>query len=377
VPAVRAADKQDSPLYRHMPALDGFRGIAILWVLSLHLPGQMEPGANPIARRGALGVELFFAISGFLVTRSLYQCIARASRSGAGTKATVRDFLARRVARIWPPYFLMVGVAFLGLMFDPTFRENSRGIASVFWTYPAFLANYVIPTHEPALSLTVMWSLCFEEQFYVLLIAMYLLSGMDRLAAVIVLGALASIVARFAVALIQPEVFTPSVMQMQTHWRFDALAWGCLAWVFHERIARFWSRLSAPAVVANLILLVSALICVPRPATPLGEGLHYLVMGPVFAALVSALVFAPNFWLKRVLAWAPLALVGVISYEVYLTHVLVYRVLNRLNLNQWLILYYVISIALALAVGWVFHRAFGVPTQRWLRARLGPRPARA
>ena len=109
-----------------MPALDGLRAIAILWVIIHHLPGQLGPDANVIAKRGPVGVELFFAISGFLVTRSLYQCIERAAQQRRMTFAVVCDFAARRISRIWPPYFLALAGAFAGMMLDPTFRSNSR-----------------------------------------------------------------------------------------------------------------------------------------------------------------------------------------------------------------------------------------------------------
>jgi peptidoglycan/LPS O-acetylase OafA/YrhL len=93
-------------------------------------------------------------------------------------------------------------------------------------------------------------------------------------------------------------------------------------------------------------------------------------MAPVFAALVAALAFSPRFWLDRLLSWSPLALVGIVSYEIYLSHVVVFRVLDRLHLDRWLTLYYVICLTLSIAVGWLFHRLFGKPTQRVVRAWL-------
>ncbi len=363
-----------SVLARYMPALDGLRGIAILWVISLHLPGQMEPSANPVARRGAVGVELFFAISGLLVTRSLYQCVAEAARRGKSTFSVVRDFAARRISRIWPPYFLTLAAAFAGLLLDPTFRQHSDRIREVFWAYPTFAANYVIPTHEPSLSLTVMWSLCFEEQFYVLLLLMYLVAP-KRLSWLILVAALGSIVARFTAALCWPEVFHPelltnSVMQMETHWRFDALAWGCLGWIFHERIANFWQNTRHRELLQSLLLVGSVIVSVPRECGVVEHAALYLLMAPLFTGLVLALAFSPKFWLQRLLSWPPLAWVGVISYEIYLSHVVVYRTLNRLHLDRWLLVYYAVCVTLALAVGWAFHRVFGKPTQRWVRAWL-------
>jgi peptidoglycan/LPS O-acetylase OafA/YrhL len=356
-----------------MPALDGLRGIAILWVIAFHLPGQMtEPGANAIARRGTVGVELFFAISGFLVTRSLYQCVERAARQRGMTLAVLRDFAARRISRIWPPYFLALAVLFGGMLIDPTFRGNSEQIRQVFWAYPAFLANYVIPTHEPPLSLIVMWSLCFEEQFYVLLLLMYL-AGRKRLSWLIAAGAVASIAARFYAAEFHPEIFTKHVMTMQTHWRFDALAWGCLVWTYHQPLAAFWERMRYAPALQGLVLAAAVAVSAPMPTGAVGQSFQYLFMAPIFAVLVSALAFRPADWLTRLFAWAPLAFIGVISYEIYLTHSVVYRVVERLNPRPWSILEYALPVALAITAGWLFHRLFGKPTQRWFRDQLGGR----
>jgi peptidoglycan/LPS O-acetylase OafA/YrhL len=358
--------RRDTVLHRYMPALDGLRAVAILWVILHHLPGQLEGDANPIAIRGRVGVELFFAISGFLVTRSLYQCIERAAQQRGITLAVVRDFAARRISRIWPPYFLALAGAFAGMMLDPTFRSNSARIREAFWAYPAFLANYVIPSHEPPLSLIVMWSLCFEEQFYVLLVLMFV-AARKRLWWVIAAAAALSIAARMTAAVFYPQLFAKYVMQMQLHWRFDAIAWGCLVWVFHKPLAEFWERSRHVAMLAALLLAAAVAVSVPVPVGAAGQAVQYLFMAPIFAALVSALAFAPGAWVTRAFAWAPLVFIGIISYEIYLSHVVVYRVIERTYPRPWIGFEYAVSIAMAVAAGWIFHRAFGKPTQRWLR----------
>jgi peptidoglycan/LPS O-acetylase OafA/YrhL len=69
--------------------------------------------------------------------------------------------------------------------------------------------------------------------------------------------------------------------------------------------------------------------------------------------------------------------VGVVSYEIYLTHVVVYRVVERVHPRPWGGLEYVLVVVAAIAAGWVFHRVFGKPTQRWVRDRLAGRVAQA
>jgi peptidoglycan/LPS O-acetylase OafA/YrhL len=359
---------RESALYANFSALDGLRGIAILWVLSFHLPGQQPPFGNPVTNRGPLGVELFFAISGFLVTRSLHQCIARASRASLGPLRVLRDFLTRRVARIWPPYFLALAVAIAGMLLDPAFRERSMEARGILWSFFLFVANYEIPNHEPPLSLMVLWSLCFEEQFYVFLALLYLPAS-KRLAMCLFLAGVVSVALRLLAATFYPSLFPKFLtMQMQVHWRFDSLAWGCLVWLFHGRIIDFWSRTRHPDALRVLISLGSIAVCVPRSQGPVGQAVIYVLLAPMFAVLVGTLSLSSTFWLARLLSWRPLAFVGVISYEIYLSHVVVYRVLARLHIDQWRTFYYAFCVATSIGVASVFHRFFSKPSQTALRA---------
>jgi peptidoglycan/LPS O-acetylase OafA/YrhL len=345
------------------------RAIAIVWVISLHLPGQLPPLGNPITRRGHLGVEIFFAISGFLVTRSLHQCIVRAERSAGNTAAVARDFLTRRIGRIWPPYFVALLVAIGAMLIDPVLQRHLGVLRGMLWTYPAFLANYAIPYYDVPLSLLVLWSLCFEEQFYAFLVVGYLLVR-ERLARFLIISALLSLGARIAFAAFDPAVFQRSAMQMQLHWRFDALAWGCLAWLFHAPLERFLLRTRRRGAVEAAALLAALAVCIPLPKQPLTDALLYLAMAPCFAAVMVVVAFSPASATARLLAWPPLVFVGVISYEIYLSHITVYRLLSRLHLDGSHAVYYPLCVAVSLMVAAVFHHFFSKPAQRWISSRL-------
>ncbi len=195
--------QKDGALYRYLPALDGLRAVSILWVLSVHWPRNLPLSELGFVKRGAFGVEIFFAISGFLVTRSLQQCVVRAARERGTMGAVFRDFIVRRIARIWPPYFLAILVALAGMVFDGATRGNLVIFQPIAWSFPTFLANYTISRHYTPLSLLVMWSLCFEEQFYVILIVLYLI-GKKSLTKYIVGAALASIALRLFATALQP-----------------------------------------------------------------------------------------------------------------------------------------------------------------------------
>lgn len=367
------ADKTGA-LYAYLPALDGLRALSILWVLSVHWPGRLALRNTAFAERGALGVELFFAISGLLVTRSLHQCVVRAAKNGGGKSAIFRDFIVRRVARIWPPFFVALAFAFGVTFVDPSLRGNLPQLLPIAWTFPTFLSNYAIPTHGAPLSLFITWSLCFEEQFYIVLIVMYAL-GSTRLTRYIVAAAVLSVLWRLTVSLLWPSSMSEFIMQMETHYRFDAIAWGCLAWLYHEPIARFWRRLAHRRLLELVVVLASVTVCFFNPQNMALRAVWYVFLAPTFAALVCALCFSPGFWLSRLLSWAPFVVVGTVSYEIYLSHVTVFRVLSRLGAERIPALYYPLTFAAAIAAGWVFHRVFGRPAQRWVRGMFERRSA--
>src|ERR1039457_3059498 len=158
-----AAKSLDSALSR-IPALDGLRGLAILLVILCH--AYIFQGTNVyldktalknvwgLARFGWCGVELFFVLSGFLITSILFK-----------TKESpqyFKSFYGRRAVRIFPLYFAVLLIFYYGpISFFPAYRfEPSHKI----WFF-LYLANWKAG-FWPVDDLTLFWSLCVEEQFY-------------------------------------------------------------------------------------------------------------------------------------------------------------------------------------------------------------------
>lgn len=142
---------------RKIPAFDGFRGIGVLIVLLAHLP--MIAGApvynavwslNQTTRFGYICLDIFFAISGFFITRLLL-----AEKEATG-RISFRRFYERRALRIFPVYFLTVFVCFF------VFNINGPSMASLL-TYTFNIYHPLVPTPNP---LEHTWSLSVEEQFY-------------------------------------------------------------------------------------------------------------------------------------------------------------------------------------------------------------------
>src|SRR3989442_3323272 len=148
-------------MQQKIPQLDAVRGVAILLVI-LHNTSGKSPALHlqPLFGNGWMGVDLFFVLSGLLITGIL-----------ADTKQSqgyFKNFYARRCLRIWPLYyslilFIFVLVPFLRPSQAPAVFDRS----SPWWAYPFFLQNFLIPLPTMATGpLAVTWSLAIEEQFY-------------------------------------------------------------------------------------------------------------------------------------------------------------------------------------------------------------------
>jgi peptidoglycan/LPS O-acetylase OafA/YrhL len=224
-----ANDKADSGLkQRHLPALDGLRGVAILLVLAGHFYQRIffssEPGIamvfGRLAGAGGYGVELFFVLSGFLITGILLD--------NKDSPGSLRKFYVRRCLRIFPLYYLALTVIFVAL---PHFVEFDAGAQTIarqqlwVWTY---LVNWPsvgwIWDDSHIFLIGHFWTLCVEEHFYVFWpIVVYLLTRRNLTRSCLFLVGV-GLVSRLASALMGADC--PTVLQWPTLQKIDGLAIG-------------------------------------------------------------------------------------------------------------------------------------------------------
>jgi peptidoglycan/LPS O-acetylase OafA/YrhL len=192
-PDIDAAADSSIAARAHIPALDGLRGIAILLVIphNADIFSQSAPWLWPIAlvaHAGWIGVQLFFVLSGFLITRNLLD-----TRRDANY---LRSFYVRRALRIFPLYFLTL---FVGLVVLPHVVQFSPGALAShhnqvwLWT---FLSNWAQPYGLEVSGFSHFWSLAVEEQFYLVWPFVVLFAAGTRLFWVSVVVALAAFVSR-------------------------------------------------------------------------------------------------------------------------------------------------------------------------------------
>jgi peptidoglycan/LPS O-acetylase OafA/YrhL len=146
-------------MQQKLPQLDGVRGLAIFLVI-LHNTSTMKlPGLEGLVAYGWMGVDLFFVLSGFLITGILLD--ARNSLH------FYRNFYARRCLRIWPLYYSLLFFMFVAIpLVHPSLASKILDSSRPCWSYLLFLQNFL--TSSPNLAagpLGVTWSLAVEELF--------------------------------------------------------------------------------------------------------------------------------------------------------------------------------------------------------------------
>ena len=320
----------------YRPALDGMRALAVAAVMLYH-------GGVGWARGGFLGVDVFFVLSGFLITSLLVQEWGRTGGIALGA------FWLRRARRLLPALFVvLLAVATYSLFLPAQQQRAIRGdslatLAYVSnWWFIVSNRSYFALFVEPS-PLRHTWSLAIEEQFYLvfpLLLAGWLIRarlGLRGLRVLLLVGALAS--AALMAARYTP-LTDPSRVYYGTDTRLQGLLLGAvlaLSPAFTRRTAPVHTRLlgrvvplSVPSIVgwAGAVGLV-VMVVQARELSPRMYAGGFLLAAALTVLVISAVSRAPDSLLGRGLSWKPLVAVGVVSYGLYLWHWPVYVVLTQ------------------------------------------------
>ncbi len=338
---------------KHIPALDGVRGIAIILVLFVHLTPDSHVRANRLLEwiykflwSGWIGVDLFFVLSGFLITGILLKL--------RQDHHYFRNFYMRRTLRIFPLYFGVLFVLFGILAHLPA--ASGLRLADIsrhqlwFWLYATNFGMALHPAgtlgfcSTPVINLSHFWSLGVEEHFYLVWPAIVWLCGTRRLKMVcwaFIVGALAL---RITVVVIHPHWLHPRYATLLTPLRIDGLAAGSLlavsmgesgkaTWFVRNR-GKIWLVCAAALVID--IFIRKGLWQGDRFMETFGLS---IVVCLASATLVLALCATPTSIAGGAWSHPALRLMGKYSYGIYMYHpflqALIGSMVSAAMLGKW------------------------------------------
>jgi peptidoglycan/LPS O-acetylase OafA/YrhL len=312
-----AAPPQRAPTLGRIPAFDGIRAVAVIAVLLFHAGIAWLPG-------GALGVDVFFVLSGFLITALLLR-----EKAGSG-RIALGQFYLRRARRLLPA--LVVVLLFVAVVWGLLLRAKTpslRGdeIATLFyvanWRF-AYTGQSYFDTFSPPSPLRHMWSLGVEEQFYLLwpLIVVLLLARRRN-------------VSRWAIGLVALAFVATLGESLAGVWT-DRMYYGtdtrAIPLLLGAALGAWFAGRPADAPLsARARLLWQVVGCAGAVGTGCAFALvhgssdvlyrgGFVLVGLAVAAVLGAVALVPAGPLAKLLSWQPLRYIGWISYGVYLWH---------------------------------------------------------
>lgn len=322
-----------------MPALDGLRGVAVALVVCAHIPLTSLPTearslTHGLNASGYLGVDIFFVLSGFLITRIL---LAERGRA-------VLPFICRRAARIFPLYYLTLGICAL---YAP---EPALAWSAV------YASNYWFVWHSPELPLGHLWSLSVEEHFYLAWPWLVKRFTSQTSFGILLLGILpASLVISLALVLLDVP-HANQLIYSGTQTRIWSLGLGALC-AYREPLTRtiarrIYVRFAWSAIIA-IAVLASGIVLARMGLGQVGYLLSYSIVS-CWTFLVA--LGAPDETLcHRMLSRGLLPALGKVSYGIYIVHPFVYQALENtadwIRAGTWSALLFTIALGASLSYG--------------------------
>lgn len=362
--------------------IDVLRAVAVLLVLLHHWQGSgavapfhasawtapFDVGAALLAPGGIYGVTLFFVISGFVITRSVM------ARPGGLFEIVPSDFYVRRVARIQPLFaaVVLLGAACLVLaprsaMFNLVFHGSNR-FTPEFWVSLAtfwFNIEQLLQGGDHlywGLHWDVLWSLAVEEQFYLGLPLLILMTRSTRRLTIALLGFVGLGIA--VQNAISANFSQPMLAIYNSLCCFDLLALGVLCAMYGKKFQPSRHAMIGIVIIATAWITAAVVIGIRPPLVP----------SVAFAAALFVLC-AQTGAIFRSRIWVPIAWIGRLSYGLYLLNPVVLYTLAPLLGGAPFAIGYGVFAGVCIAFALLSYRCFEQPIAGWIGRQFIARPA--
>ncbi|MES1214926.1 MAG: acyltransferase [Bacteroidota bacterium] len=304
-----------APRRQYYPALDGLRGLAILMVVIFH-----NFGFTHYFFFGWLGVDLFFVLSGFLITEILLKTV--------GKPGYFRNFYLRRILRIFPLYYLLLIVCLVILPAIPSLHDKMQYYTDHQWWFWLYAQNWLYVTMPPEQNnlLLHLWSLAIEEQFYIVWPLTILLIKRPKFLLSIVLTLLVAIMVTRSLLWVTNSDGT-SFFNLYIFTRIDGICLGC-ALALIRKMKPDFIRLNTGIIILLFSALNFGFFFLNRLHSfsfPYYPFIGYTTFAILFMILVDEAVSNNSGWISIIFTNPILKFLGKISYGFYLIHWPVYR----------------------------------------------------
>ena len=313
---------------RHILPLDGLRGLAILLVISYHYFGFI-----PVFSIGWIGVDLFFVLSGYLITGRLLDSLASSDY--------FRTFYRNRILRIFPLYYTVLILFFLGLRFF--IKANTRPLIAFYlihWkSFFLFTENwsFIFFGLPIAPYLLHFWSLAVEEQFYLFWpTLLYFLKNQRRRLQIFTAILLLVPVVRCLYFIDQPHYDNMGWFYYNTFFRIDSFVMGALLCQLHRLKIRF-PPLAIGSLFATSVGMLTMGIFILHDLnsySPFFETIGYSILALFFAISLHHVVAYPRSIIAGLFSSPSIRYIGRISYGLYVLHFPVLEILSK-RFQDW------------------------------------------
>ncbi|MBT3382634.1 MAG: acyltransferase [Prolixibacteraceae bacterium] len=364
----------------HFHSIDALRFFAFLKIYLLHVPVQGDfPIFSYLKSGGGIGVAFFFVLSGFLIT---YLLVFDKIENG---QINIKKFLIRRSLRIWPLFYLMVIIVFL-LPYE--FKQNAGfhmvgGGYDLDWRYSfSFLENYkmlILDLPVKTTPLTVFWSLCIEEHFYLFWMTSLFFIPIKHLKKFFVI----SFFIAWAARIIEPLIFEN--VRIDSNDLFTNLDYFASGGILGFMVAKDYNKVATfiqkiPTWIKySVIVFVILIVVFQKEILPYETGSIFFIFRSSIIAIIFTFLIAVFIPLNSVIKIKNpvLSYLGKISYGLYVYHIIwihvifQYMINRNIKIDDWLTLSIFIGVTLggSVLVSSLSFRYFETPFLS-LRERL-------
>jgi len=330
---------------RKFDQIDGLRFFAVFAVVCAHWHSSLSNFFGLITA-ASRGVDLFFVISGFLITLGLIRSKEKNDTKGS----SLYKFYIRRFLRIFPIYYLTV---FILLYF------NYNQISDSIWWFLLYASNFHSIKIQDWGAAGHLWSLSVEEQFYLVWPFIILFIPDRKLPAVIIAAVVLSLTAKSYWVVTNAPFWS---LYMHPLAALDTLALGALlAYLYYFHTDQLRKILYNPFV--TIIVTAQMILCIYLMYAPYGNFIHHIGIRTSFGLFSAWLIGRATFGFSKIpghiLSSRPLKYIGKISYAIYLLHPFVPVILSRFkypeNENLRFVLYAAVTVGLASASWHLFE----------------------